>query len=196
MIFDFIKERILKQEIHGYKAVCTRFNRRENKILYFSNWGNFHWEINETYIIKNKIKICSNGFHFCKTPKNILKFYSLSISELYNPVFFTKCIAKDVKSVSLKSVAKQMTLKEIIPTTEYFENISFICIKKETEIPLDIFVSNYKMNGGIYFNTPELFYDFMNNTIPLNQRIVNYSIYQKYKDYNEGLKIITNIKNI
>ena len=36
---------------------------------------NFHYEIGKTYTMKSKPKICSRGYHFCKTIADVYRFY-------------------------------------------------------------------------------------------------------------------------
>lgn len=91
----------------GYKAFDTGYTCRD-----------FQYEIGKTYTLENgkELKICGNGFHFCRKLKDVFKYYPLEISPVFAVVeALGKVIDDDDKSVTDKiKIVKKLTLEEVM----------------------------------------------------------------------------------
>jgi len=73
---NHIIQRILdwttSEKVHGYKA------------MYNGECRQFKFEVGQTYSIQGKLKMCQNGFHFCRLAHDVLYHYSMcDMFELY-----------------------------------------------------------------------------------------------------------------
>ena len=59
-----------KQKIEGFKAFDTN---KEGKM----SCRNFVYEENHSYVYNGEIRPCESGFHFCKSPLDVLNYYSV-----------------------------------------------------------------------------------------------------------------------
>ena len=91
--------------IDGYKGTNSNMCCRNN----------FQFELNKTFAIDGDIELCENGFHFCKTLKDVFCFYNLN-SDKPNRYFKVKAL------VSTKQMKEQeeLYLKKL---EEYHSNI-------------------------------------------------------------------------
>ena len=63
------------------------------------------YEIGKTYYIDGDIKLCRNGFHFCKNPKNVFDFYQKDKSR-----YFEIEAKEPIKTDRKKSVTATITI--------------------------------------------------------------------------------------
>lgn len=59
--------------IEGYKGTASDITCRND----------FQFELNKRYIVEGDIKICDNGFHFCKSLCNVFYYYPLNASNRF-----------------------------------------------------------------------------------------------------------------
>ena len=59
-----------EQTINGFKA----FNTTKNGKMFCRN---FVYEEGKTYVCNGEIEPCKNGFHFCKSPLDVLNYYNI-----------------------------------------------------------------------------------------------------------------------
>ena len=88
----------------GYKGMNADMTCRE-----------FQYEIGKTYCVDGDVKLCKNGFHFCKNLKDVFQFY-----ENYKGNRFFEVEGNVIESDGVKCVAdkiiiiRELTKKEVI----------------------------------------------------------------------------------
>jgi len=145
----------------------------------------FTYEVGKTYTFVGKLIMCEQGFHFCKNPKDVLKWYT------YNKDFILLEIDVTGKIIdatdSKKSLTDQFTVTRIIPKEEIFDLLN-IEIKYDEKGN----VIYQKNNDGIEY-TWEYKYDEKGNVIYKKNNDGIYTWEYKYdekgnviykKDYN------------
>ena len=82
----------------------------------------FQYEINKEYSLEDELKICENGFHFCKNPFNCLYYYDNIEGD--KRLFIIESLS-EVITEGDKSVTDQIKIVEEIKDIEKFfdENI-------------------------------------------------------------------------
>jgi hypothetical protein len=76
----------------------------------------FQYEVGKTYECKGKIEFCSNGFHFCKEPKQIYGYYDdLTVCRYCEIEASGEIIEGDGKCVCSKiSIVREISLQEFL----------------------------------------------------------------------------------
>ncbi len=104
---------IIKEEGHrerefpimmGYKG----FNLENSKL----RCRDFIFEVGNTYEIKQKIKLCSQGFHFCNKIRNVYKYYDQDDSIFCNILAFDK-----IKGDNLKFCCSKIKIESLLNGT-------------------------------------------------------------------------------
>ena len=92
----------------GYKALNADMT---------SEYGNMTYELGKWYQIEGELKMCENGFHFCNTLEETLRFYPLKGSR-----FFKVEADGEIITSSEKNVAEKIKLVEEVQITDEILN--------------------------------------------------------------------------
>ena len=83
----------------------------------------FQYEVGKEYVIKGKLKVCSNGFHACGMPLDVFRFYPPTTS-----VFGIVEQYGEVRDDGTKTVSSKIKVTEIITLNELVKKqIEFVC---------------------------------------------------------------------
>ena len=83
------------------------------------------YEVGETYILKGKLEMCSNGFHFCKNIDDVFKWYHYDKN---NTIIFEVEALGRIITDNDKCVTNKIKILRIVPLKEYnklFRNYKF-----------------------------------------------------------------------
>ena len=92
----------------GYKALNADMT---------NEYGNMTYELGKWYQIEGELKMCENGFHFCNTLEETLRFYPLKGSR-----FFKVEADGEIITSSEKNVAEKIKLVEEVQITDEILN--------------------------------------------------------------------------
>ena len=146
--------------------------------------NNFQYEIGKTYTCDGKIKICDNGFHFCRDLDDAIKY----ISAIYNNRFFK------VKGLVRKSDYEKYGEKEVLPldSTYYYglPNVDYHdkLVAKEITIVEEIsreeryeLLKKYRENYGSSNKEVLESYNFLESIDDMEKFLDNYEVFKTKK---------------
>lgn len=81
------------------------------------------YQVGSTYKIKGKLKLCSNGFHFCEKPTSVLRYYKLNNKFNLFEVEAVGLIIKDFYTTEDKFVTDEIFIKREITDFEEFASL-------------------------------------------------------------------------
>jgi hypothetical protein len=182
------KEQINKGSIVGYKA----FN---------SDWTcrGFQYEVGKTYKTEKQIEVCGNGFHFCKSPLDVLGYYGDTFNQKYAEIE----ARGDIKEEGDKSctaeikIIKELTYQELhaVQFQKILENI-----KTNKETTNTSGYESHSNTSGNYSHSNTSGYESISSSLGVNSRsraskgwivIVDW---QQDKEYNWSIKDVHRAK--
>ncbi len=97
--------------MQGYKALNTDMSPK---------YGDMTYEIGKKYTITGELKMCKNGFHFCKHLEDVENYYEIVKSRIFEVEAEGEIIDKDIKSCAESiTLIKELSKEEI---HQYFED--------------------------------------------------------------------------
>jgi YD repeat-containing protein len=146
------------------------------KASYNGKCESLQYETGKTYTFDGELKVCRQGFHFCKDPRDTLIYYSIDNPEFQ--LFKVKALGEVVDNIE-KSITNKIQILEIIPKSKYGELLGYFYDKNNNLIKR---IDSY---GNIF----QYFYDDRNNKI--KEIYPNGDIYQcEYDENNNKIKEI------
>ena len=122
----------------GYKALNMNMS---------SAYGDMSYEIGKKYTITGKLKMCENGFHFCKCLEDIENHYTITESRIFEIEADGKIIDGENKScaesiILVRELSKEEIHQYFIDNQEYILEKYYLCRKALADqgICLDILV--------------------------------------------------------
>jgi len=166
------------------------------KASYDGKCKTLNYEVGKTYTFNGKLKMCQQGFHFCKELKDVFTYYSGSDSKeliVFEIETLGKIITEEDKSVSNKiKILRILTKNEyekFIPVNEYDQNNNVIHYK--TSNGFEYWNEYDENNNMIHHKTSDGYeywkeYDENNNLIYYK----NSGNFEEWKEYDENNNMI------
>ena len=109
----------------GYKALNMDMS---------SAYGDMNYEIGKKYTITGKLKMCENGFHFCKCLEDIENYYTITKSRVFEVKTEGKIIGEYDKSCAesitlIRELSKEEIHQYFVDSKERILKMSLYCRK-------------------------------------------------------------------
>lgn len=158
----------------GFKMV--KLDRTFNELYCKPGKNRFVFEIGKTYKKRNPPVLCINGFHFCKSVKDVKHYYNISQS-----TFFMEVDTCDSKTdIGSNKVASQHI--KIVRNIPLLEVATKVGLKLGESKKIRLFTSKKEYKGHqIFFNTVELAMIFHKRlverkTVTVTKTLYNYIV--------------------
>lgn len=181
-----------KNKVKGFKGF--HYDTEKKKLFsYPKNGTKTYFPLNKKVSVDGKIRVCSNGLHFCTKLKFVKSYYCLSGISFYAEV----TASGDIDNFETEKYAAQsIVVNRIIPMTKVLTEFGFERTGGAKQIT-DIFKSD--SHTPILCNTPELYIRYKKETMksywqrkPMAATVVYYKRKQGWDSKSE-FRLITEI---